>query len=79
MRFFTTKVCSVRFLALQEFVVYFPDIVCSVLDYVGSGGYGWRIHLTSHVAIAASLVFDMMHKLSFTLGKANSYYHKIQL
>ena len=24
-------------LALQVFVVYFPDIVCSVLDYVGSG------------------------------------------
>ena len=33
--------------------------------------------MTSHVAIAAALVFDMMHKLSFTSGMANSYCHKI--
>ena len=26
--------------------------------------------MTSHMVIAAALVFDMMHKLSFTSGKA---------
>jgi hypothetical protein len=41
--------------------------------------------MAAHMTIAAALVFDMMHKLAFTSGKAilylhiDSYYLKVHL
>ena len=84
-RFFITKVCSVRFLSLQKFVVCafssqkfvvcaFSSqkfVVCAFCHYkvCSVRFFTTKVCSVRFFAIAAALLFDIMHKLSFTSEK----------
>ena len=73
--FFTTNVCNVRFLSLQKFVVCaFSSQMFVVFAFCHYKSCSVRFFTTKvcsvrFFAIAAALLFDIMHQLSFTSGK----------